>query len=39
MNEMAAEGNSTTFFPLPIDLLRVFMDGPGKSAITSDKDQ
>ena len=26
MNEMAAESNSTTFFPLPLDLLRVFMD-------------
>jgi hypothetical protein len=26
MNEMAAESNSTTFFPLPLDLLSVFMD-------------
>lgn len=37
MNEMAAEGNSTTFFPLPLDLLRVFMDGPQKGGSGSGK--
>jgi regulator of protease activity HflC (stomatin/prohibitin superfamily) len=26
MNEMAAESNSTTFFPLPLDLIKIFLD-------------
>jgi len=30
MNEMAAEGNSNTFFPIPIDLVRLFMDAADK---------
>ena len=38
MNEMAAESNSTTFFPLPLDMLRVFMDGPVKGKDESDKE-
>ncbi len=27
--EIATENNSTTLFPIPIDLLRPFMQGPG----------
>jgi hypothetical protein len=26
MREMASENNSTTIFPLPIDLFRIFME-------------
>ena len=37
MREIAAEQNTTTIFPFPIDLFRPFMDGinpnkPGKGA-------
>ncbi len=38
MNEMAAESNSTTFFPLPLDLLRVFMEGGGRGGSGSSQD-
>ncbi|MCD4655129.1 slipin family protein [bacterium] len=31
LSEVAAENNSTTIFPIPIDLFKVFMDKSGKS--------
>ena len=32
LSEVATENNSTTLFPIPIDLLRPFLGGPGGSS-------
>ena len=36
LSEVARENNSTTLFPVPIDLLRPFLGGPGGSSSSGD---
>jgi hypothetical protein len=37
LTEIAAEHNSTIVFPLPIDLLRGFLEGPPRNGIVAER--